>query len=186
MTTPDYDWTAGVEAMMQQEWAKAEPVRTPEEMEEVQRELRQLLVDNIPADPPPKPVLVASNPDPQPPPLLPISVDRPDIALVVDNDATNALARELEENARVAAKRVREVLDNPPEKGDPLYPQWLQFLSSTYSSSMTTLVRVDENKLRRQEISRLPELLAKVAEQERLRDARRTIEIKPGEDPSAA
>jgi hypothetical protein len=52
----------------------------------------------------------------------------------------------------------------------------LKFTASVYGSTMNTILRADENRLRHRAVDRLPELLERVAEEERKRAARRTIE----------
>jgi hypothetical protein len=199
MTTPDYDWTAGVEAMVQQEWAKAkaEHQRQQEEAYPDEAYARQQEAEWARADAEHQrkqeaerqaraPRLAVDNPEPEPPALLPIAVSRPELTLVHDRDANNALASDVEALAGLAMARIKETLSKPFDPGDANYTALLKFVSSVYGSTMNTLLRADENRLKQRAVDRLPELLAKVAEQERLRDARRTIEINPGEDPSAA
>jgi len=52
----------------------------------------------------------------------------------------------------------------------------LRFTSGVYNSTMSTMLKADENLLRARAVDRLPELLERVADEERKRDARRTIE----------
>jgi hypothetical protein len=131
-------------------------------------------------------------PEPGPPPLLPIAVSPPELTLVHDADANNRLACDVEAIGALAMARIKETLSKPFDPGDPHYQQLLKFTASIYGSTMNTLLRADENRLKQRAVDRLPELLAKVAEQERLRDARRTtiegttVAPTPGEGPDAA
>jgi hypothetical protein len=123
-----------------------------------------------------KPALVVDNPEPGPPPLLPIAVSPPELILVHDADAVNALASDVEAIGTLAMARIKETLSKPFDPSDANYTALLKFVSSVYGSTMTTLLRADENRLRRRVVDRLPELLQRVAEEERKREARRTIE----------
>ena len=118
---------------------------------------------------PTKPVLAASNPEPLPAPPLP----PPELTLVHD---ANALAHDVEAIGALAMTRIKETLAKPFDPADANYVALLKFTSSIYSATMTTILRADENRLRHRVADRLPELLQRVAEEERKRAARRTIE----------
>jgi hypothetical protein len=117
----------------------------------------------------PQPVLTGSNPGPLPAPASP----PPDLTLVHD---ANALASEVEAIGQLAMTRIKETLAKPFDPGDPNYVALLKFTASVYGSTMNTILRADENRLRHRAVDRLPELLKRVAEEECKRDARRTIE----------
>jgi hypothetical protein len=89
---------------------------------------------------------------------------------------TSKLAREVEEIAQAAIERIRELLKAPFDHTDPNFAALLRVLSSTYNTSMTTIARTDDSRLKRQAVSRLDTILARVAEERARRDARRTIE----------
>ena len=128
---------------------------------------REPLAD-IPA--PPKPTLTVSNPAPElgPPAVLPS-------AIVED---TSRLAAEVEDIAQAAIERIKELLKHPFDSKDPNFAALLRFLSSTYNTSMTTIARTDDNRLKRQAVSKLDYILERAAEERRKRDARSTIEGK--------
>jgi hypothetical protein len=113
--------------------------------------------------PPPErsaePDLVPTDRGPVPPP--PVLVE----------DASQ-LAGDVEEIAQTAIDRIKEILEHPLDRQDPNFAALLRFLSSTYNTSMTTIQRADETRLKRQTVSRLPEILARVEEERRKRDLR--------------
>jgi hypothetical protein len=119
--------------------------------------------------PPPKPTVVAVNPARQPADDSPV----PPPAIVED---ASKLAIDVEQIASAAIDQIKEILRHPLDRQDPNFAALLRFLSSTYNTSMTTILRADENRLKRQAISRLPEIAARAAEERRKRDERRTIE----------
>jgi hypothetical protein len=88
----------------------------------------------------------------------------------------NVLASDVEAIGRLAMTRIKETLAKPFDPADPSYVALLKFTASVYGSTMNTILRADENRLRHRAVDRLPELLQRVAEEERKRDARRTIE----------
>jgi hypothetical protein len=130
------------------------------------------LADRLFANPPTTSPL--RNPDPLPPMGPPAPV------LVQD---TNALASDVETIAKQAIERIKEILAHPLDRQDPNFAALLRFLASTYGSTMNTMLRADENRLRHRTIDRMPEILARVDEERRLRDAR-TIEGSSYDDAS--
>jgi len=84
----------------------------------------------------------------------------------------------VEDIAQAAIERIKELLKHPFDSNDPNFAALLRFLSSTYNTSMTTLARTDDNRLKRQAVSRLDYILERAAEERRKRDARSTIEGK--------
>jgi hypothetical protein len=109
------------------------------------------------------------------PDLVPVP---PPPALVED---ASKLAGDVEEIAQTAIDRIKEILEHPLDRQDPNFAALLRFLSSTYNTSMTTIQRADETRLKRQTVSRLPEILARVEEERRKRDLR-VIEGQPVDD----
>ena len=142
-------------------------VPPPSKDEPADRFTGELSAD-IPA--PPKPTLTVSNPAPElgPPAVLPS-------AIVED---TSRLAAEVEDIAQAAIERIKELLKHPFDSKDPNFAALLRFLSSTYNTSMTTIARTDDNRLKRQAVSKLDYILERAAEERRKRDARSTIEGK--------
>jgi hypothetical protein len=110
-----------------------------------------------------------SNPEP---PSLAIASQPPQLTLVHD---ANALASDVEAIGRLAMTRIKETLAKPFDPADENYVALLKFTASVYGSAMNTILRADENRLRHRTVDRLPELLRRVAEEERKRAAR-TIE----------
>ena len=99
------------------------------------------------------------------------------LTLVHDADA---LARDIANIGKLAIARIKETLGRPFNPGDPNYQALLRFTSGVYNSTMTTMLRADENLLRARAVDRLPELLERVAEEERKRlDRRRGIDVPP-------
>jgi hypothetical protein len=115
-----------------------------------------------------QPVLSVSNPEPPLPAIPP-----PDLTLVHD---ANALASDVEAIGALAMARIKETLAKPFDPADANYVALLKFTASVYGTAMNTILRADENRLRHRAVDRLPELLERVAEEERKRNARRTIE----------
>ena len=139
-------------------------VPPPSKDDPADRFTREPLVD-IPA--PPKPTLTVSNPAPEPGPpaaLPPVIVED-----------TSKLANEVEDIAQAAIERIKELLKHPFDSKDPNFAALLRFLSSTYNTSMTTIARTDDNRLKRQAVSRLDYILERAAEERLKRDARNTI-----------
>jgi hypothetical protein len=95
------------------------------------------------------------------------------LTLVHDADV---LAKDVAAIGQLAMARIKETLAKPFDPADPNYQALLRFTSGVYNSTMTTMLKADENLLRARAVDRLPELLARVAEEERKRDARRAIE----------
>ena len=99
------------------------------------------------------------------------------LTLVHDADA---LARDIANIGKLAIARIKETLSKPFNPADPNYQALLRFTSGVYNSTMTTMLRADENLLRARAVDRLPELLARVAEEERKRCERRhSIDVPP-------
>jgi hypothetical protein len=143
----------------------------PDAPEEALWRFIEQVMDDIPVRPPhPKPVLAVSNPEPPPPAVV---SPPPELTLVHD---ANALASDIEAIGRLAMTRIKETLAKPFDPADASYVALLKFTASVYGSTMNTILRADENRLRHRAVDRLPELLKRVAEEERKREARRTIE----------
>ena len=143
----------------------------PDAPEEALWRFIEQVMDDIPVRPPrPKPVLAVSNPEPPPPAVV---SPPPELTLVHD---ANALASDVEAIGRLAMTRIKETLVKPFDPADASYVALLKFTASVYGSTMNTILRADENRLRHRAVDRLPELLKRVAEEERKREARRTIE----------
>jgi hypothetical protein len=153
------------------------PIKTPEPLEKAktERPLRKHTRG--------RPTLVASRPTPVP---VPSSTPPPPPPLALVSDSGSPLASDVEMVAHLALNRIKMTLERPFDPADPNYAQLLKFVCSVYGSTMNVIVRSDENRLKQRAVDRLPELLERVALEERKRDARRTIEINPGEDPGAA
>jgi hypothetical protein len=99
------------------------------------------------------------------------------LTLVHDADA---LARDIANIGKLAIARIKETLSKPFNPADPNYQALLRFTSGVYNSTMNTMLRADENLLRARAVDRLPELLERVAEEERKRlDRRRSIDVLP-------
>ena len=117
-----------------------------------------------------QPVQSVSNPEA---PLPAIASPPPELTLVHD---ANVLASDVETIGALAMARIKETLAKPFDPADANYVALLKFTASVYGSTMNTILRADENRLRHRAVDRLPELLQRVAEEERKRNARRTIE----------
>ena len=117
-----------------------------------------------------EPVPSVSNPEA---PLPAIASPPPELTLVHD---ANVLASDVETIGALAMARIKETLTKPFDPADANYVALLKFTASVYGSTMNTILRADENRLRHRAVDRLPELLQRVAEEERKRNARRTIE----------
>jgi hypothetical protein len=96
----------------------------------------------------------------------------PTRALTLVHDA-DALAKDVATIGQLAMARIKETLSKPFDASDPNYQALLRFTSGVYNSTMTTMLRADENLLRARAVDRLPELLARVAEEEHKRLDRR-------------
>jgi hypothetical protein len=96
-----------------------------------------------------------------------------ELTLVQD---ANALASDVEAIGQLAMARIKETLAKPFDPADENYVALLKFTASVYGSTMNTILRADENRLRHRAVDRLPELLSRVRDEERKREARRTIE----------
>jgi hypothetical protein len=102
-----------------------------------------------------------------------IASEPPELTLAHD---ANVLTRDVEAIGQLAMARIKETLAKPFDPADQNYVALLKFTASVYGSTMNTILRADENRLRRQAVDRLPELLSRVHDEERKRAARRTIE----------
>jgi hypothetical protein len=91
------------------------------------------------------------------------------LTLVHDADA---LARDIANIGKLAIARIKETLSKPFNPSDPNYQALLRFCSGVYNSTMTTMLRADENLLRARAVDRLPELLERIALEEKKRNAR--------------
>jgi hypothetical protein len=96
-----------------------------------------------------------------------------------------ALARDIANIGQLAIARIKETLSKPFNPADPNYQALLRFTSGVYNSTMTTMLKADENLLRARAVDRLPQLLERIAEEERKRHARH-LEIDADPDGSAA
>jgi hypothetical protein len=100
-------------------------------------------------------------------------------ALTLVHDA-DALAKDVATIGQLAMQRIKETLSRPFDAADPNYQALLRFTSGVYNSTMTTMLRADENLLRARAVDRLPELLERVAEEERKRcERRRSVDVPP-------
>jgi hypothetical protein len=117
-----------------------------------------------------EPAPSVSNPEP---PLPAIASGPPELTLVHD---ANVLASDVEAIGQLAMARIKETLATPFDPAGENYVALLKFTASVYGSTMNTILRADENRLRHRAVDRLPELLERVAREERKREARRTIE----------
>jgi hypothetical protein len=133
------------------------------------RFIGQVMTDIPVRPPPPKPILAVTNPEPLPP------IASPPAELTLVHDA-NALASDVDAIGRLAITRIKETLAKPFDPADENYVALLKFTASVYGSTMNTILRADENRLRHRAVDRLPELLNRVRDEERKREARRTIE----------
>jgi hypothetical protein len=97
---------------------------------------------------------------------------RGELTLVHDADQ---LANDLSTIGQLAMARIKDTLAKPFDPADSNYAALLRFTSGVYNSTMTTMLRADENLLRARTIDRLPELLNRVAEEERKRGERQTF-----------
>jgi hypothetical protein len=95
----------------------------------------------------------------------------PTRALTLVHDA-DVLAKDVATIGQLAMARIKETLSKPFDPADPNYQALLRFTSGVYNSTMTTMLRADENLLRARAVDRLPELLERVAEEERKRHER--------------
>ena len=103
----------------------------------------------------------------------------PTRALTLVHDA-DALAKDVTAIGQLAMTRIKETLSKPFDPADPNYQALLRFTSSAYNTTLTAMLRADENLLRARAVDRLPELLERVAEEERKRCERRhSIDLPP-------
>jgi hypothetical protein len=127
-----------------------------------------------------KPRLAVNNGEaaPQPSVQAPASTQ---LTLVHDADA---LARDVTAIGQLAMARIKETLAKPFDPADPNYAALLRFTSGAFNTAMNTMLRADENLLRARVVDRLPELLERVAEEERKRCERRHS-VDPAPDGAA-
>jgi hypothetical protein len=104
------------------------------------------------------------------------------LTLVHDADA---LARDIANIGKLAIARIKETLSKPFNPADPNYQALLRFTSGVYNSTMNTMLKADENLLRARAVDRMPELLERIAIEERKRHARQ-LDIEPGPDGPVA
>ena len=83
-----------------------------------------------------------SNPEP---PLPAIASPAPALTLVHD---ANALASDVETIGALAMARIKETLAKPFDPADASYVALLKFTASVYGTTMNTILRADENRLR--------------------------------------
>ena len=103
----------------------------------------------------------------------------PTRALTLVHDA-DALAKDVTTIGQLAMARIKETLTKPFDPADANYVALLKFTASVYGSTMNTILRADENRLRHRAVDRLPELLQRVAEEEHKRcERRRSIDVPP-------
>jgi hypothetical protein len=139
-----------------QEYRHAQELRKP-----------RLAVDNAQ-----EPVVVA---DTQGPPVVDVEQSQqpqpPSTKLVLVHDA-DALSRDLANIGKLAIARIKETLSKPFNPADPNYQALLRFTSGVFNSTMCTMLKADENLLRARAVDRLPELLERIALEEKKRNAR--------------
>jgi hypothetical protein len=86
-----------------------------------------------------------------------------------------ALAPALERVTWLGLQKLEQILRIPTDRGDG---NLLRAQTAAAGISVSAQLRADENRLRHRAVDRLPELLERVASEERKRAARRTIEGK--------
>jgi hypothetical protein len=126
---------------------------------------------------PPKPRVVARNDAPHPQPLatigMPVVIDNTRTDAIVDGRMnTDELAGAVKRLARETIRQMQKIVENPLDSSHPHFAAWMRLVASSYNTSMSTLCRVDETAMRKQEIDRMPEILRRVEEERRLRDQR--------------
>ena len=120
-----------------------------------------------------KPHLVTSNELPAP------QNERASTQLTLVHDA-DALAHDIATIGKLAIARIKETLSKPFNPSDPNYQALLRFTSGVYNSTMNTMLKADENLLRARAVDRLPELLERIAQEERKRrDRTLGIDVSP-------
>jgi len=83
------------------------------------------------------------------------------------------LALELERGTWLGLQKLEQILRIPTDRGDG---NLLRAQTTAAGLAVNAQLRADENRLRHRAVDRLPELLERVAEEERKREARRTID----------
>jgi hypothetical protein len=91
--------------------------------------------------------------------------------LVLVHDA-DALAKDIAAIGRLATARIKETLSKPFDPADPSYQALLRFTSGVYNTTLGAMLKADENLLRARAVDRLPELLERIAEEEKKRHDR--------------
>jgi hypothetical protein len=86
-----------------------------------------------------------------------------------------ALAPELERVTWLGLRKLEQILRIPTDRGDG---NLLRAQTAAAGLAVNAQLRADENRLRHRAVDRLPELLERVAEEERKRAAHRTAEGK--------
>jgi hypothetical protein len=104
------------------------------------------------------------------------------LTLVHDADA---LAKDIAAIGRLATARIKETLSKPFDPADPSYQALLRFTSGVYNTTLGAMLKADENLLRARAVDKLPELLERVALEERKRHDRQ-LEIDAPPDGGAA
>jgi hypothetical protein len=115
----------------------------------------------------------------------PASARTPTTKLTLVHDA-DALAKDLANIGQLAMQKIKDTLAKPFDPKDQNYAALLRFTSSAFNTAMNTMLRSDENLLRARAIDRLPELLDRVAEEERRREARYALTLDRPSPPDDA
>jgi hypothetical protein len=105
-------------------------------------------------------------------PMLPAIVREEQVADVATAER-EALAPELERVTWLGLQKLEQILQIPTDRGDG---NLLRAQTAAAGLAVNAQLRADENRLRHRAVDRLPELLERVAEEERKREARRTID----------
>jgi hypothetical protein len=166
------------QAMAEREWWDSDLIRSviPGVLE-YKRELAERAAEEAAR----KPRLVVSHEPPREEASRETSAST-QLTLVHDADA---LARDIAAIGRLATARIKETLSKPFNPSDPNYQALLRFTSGVYNSTMTTMLRADENLLRARAVDKLPELLERIALEERKRHERQ-LDVDVDPDGSAA
>jgi hypothetical protein len=98
---------------------------------------------------------------------LPAIVQQQPVAEVVERET---LAPELERVTWLGLQKLEQILRIPTDRGDG---NLLRAQTAAAGLAVNAQLRADENRLRHRAVDRLPELLERVAEEERKREARR-------------
>ena len=103
---------------------------------------------------------------------LPAIMEPEPVAQVATTER-ETLAPELERVTWLGLQKLEQILRIPTDRADG---NLLRAQTTAAGLAVNAQLRADENRLRHRAVDRLPELLERVAEEERKRDARRTIE----------